>query len=1809
MAKAIPVRVARQIQDEGLLPRLVKGILTHRTNLDWESQTNLRRLLQGQIGGFRDPLKAPDSLLSPVLLKQVAREPLLGIVLLEIWRSLNSDLVARVRVETRAAPGTKLNLPGVESQDIRLAQLAIDIEVADEELQVQVAPPPIFERVLRELQELPPDAPEWETIEVFVSRLRALAKEKQAHKETARRRRAVADLLQSVRAKEIAGIPCDKWSVEACPENELENAESLLRELENLLEQRISSLFQLQQVSIPIHEQQKLLKQVEGLNNRILTAVEQLTGLLGSPVPPPVETIPSKEEVEDRAGVEEETPPIDKTVLWNLVSRGDLEGAFWFARALEEMKFEPPVPSDILRTLIGSRWLVRGATSAAEFGESLCRAMERPGEEEEAARRSVRALLAAACLVPTLTHPETGAVAFLNLLPAPFDCINPVITAIKNFAARFQDRLRSLDLGTALLERDLVAEIEKQSRNARQWLENAPRRRISGSYLPANLIFWHLVRSDPSASDNLLFQAISPVANDQRDQAPYVRELVRRSSNRVHLNDLIQKLQGKVLADGHTVGRLEGWARDRLIREIEKVLQMADEWADLVLHRSGRQVQDERRRQVNRLVQELSPQLPVVLRKLEGISGDAEITSPARFLKESVEVLQKVLAGQQPDAGQISPWASEGLDAGLAFRLLTFPDILAEDSSGRPCILQSQWKEIIDRLTAGSEVEDIVSLVRKSIGCQDLRWINELMELVPEAMRRVLETEIAQVRSQLSDLQRQLPDLKNQIEQGMLEGSLGPTERAELASEIEQVEATIAKGRVRVDDVRRRIESVKAKLKDFRQKALEERVRGWEELKLRSNKLLSSEEQERITKLVESAFESCNLAVVDEILAQLRQAVERSDRALVQELLASRSVDRRHEVLGEFLKARESIQSLLEKESSLRELGEKIRSRLRLPPELGSINLPRNRYEEVAAAFSAWHSLKEGQPGGQHEMSLFSLLRYLGFQLGDPGRIVRRWQSRDSGLWEAKAATRSPVPEYGSEAVEQLKILVVWARPGTSQLENILRVAGLKESEPVLVLHLGRLLPRQREELASWSFKKGFRGVVLDEILLAFLAREYGVRLDAFLQCSLAASAVNPYRPDWGDNLPPEMFFGRWQMVSDLMDPQGPIYVYGGRRLGKSSLLARVRHEFHRPDQKRYAFFLNIKLVGDPSGIYPEPELIWTRINDALNSVSRFAPARKPETVYEHLARFLRSDDKVRVLLLLDEADAFLLSDSRNQFANVSLMNQLMIETQRRLKVIFAGLHNVRRFRHIPNQPMVGRAVIVGQLEPKDAMALVREPLGVLGYRVKDDALLRILTATNYHPGLIQTLCHRLLNWLRRTEKIPPYSVTLQDVEAVVCNPELQKAVQDRFIWTLTLDPHYNVLVRAMVYDQMERPDGFAKVYSLGELREIASSWWRRGFTHLGADQVRSYAEELKDMGVLVESGTGFRLRSPNLVRLLGTREELEEELLRAEQQTTDLEELENADEMHPQIGQHPALMYSPLTSGQLRRIGIGETGMTLIVGSAATGIDRVGQALKTLANIRGDFTVEGLPEKPDDWISSLSYFMQRQSSMILLGVVRGRNEHEVVEIIRGVLESVNTLSDRTKQHWIRILLSLNHDGIDQWVKLPGLERSALENAAGLTILKPWSRRALTRMFEEQEIHGQQDRGLYPVTCGYQLLVDEVLARLRHGAEPRQVADELRRELFEGEQLLGQRFMDAIGLGPSAPLREPAQYVANLLEPDRPEDQSALISLIADGLNQQHEVAAGYFTALVYRGLLVRDQDKVVMPSVPYRLLKGREDR
>ena len=532
-----------------------------------------------------------------------------------------------------------------------------------------------------------------------------------------------------------------------------------------------------------------------------------------------------------------------------------------------------------------------------------------------------------------------------------------------------------------------------------------------------------------------------------------------------------------------------------------------------------------------------------------------------------------------------------------------------------------------------------------------------------------------------------------------------------------------------------------------------------------------------------------------------------------------------------------------------------------------------------------------------------------------------------------------------------------------------------------------------------------------------------------------------------------------------------------------------------------------------------------------------------------------------RVLVLFDEADHFLSADAGNGFQVVEGLRSLMSNTQGRFRAVFAGLHDVQRFDNIANQPLAhfGQSLLIGPLEARPAQQLVQEPLEILGYRFADETtVLKILSYTNYHPGLIQYFCHELVNRLqgKMSSLGPPYKVLADDVEAVYRISIVRKVIRERLDWTLALDPRYQCIAWAMIYEQKETHDSYGRSFNTAELLGLAQDWWPQSFEKCDNQVFRVLLEEMVGLGILVcNLGNQYLLRSPNLVRLMGTVEDLEHRLL-------ELSEKSPPSQLRPE-SQHvlldaPTRLYSPFTLAQESDLQkSGESGVTLVVGSPALGQDVLNQALTNLGGSEIPTHKLSRHKLILEWLDAYARQPRGADQSLAYGQLKGTGGN-MAQCVWHVLELCKTF-DQKRRRPLKVVFILNPAATRSWLKVAADQRKDRENRADLIYLHHWDEVGIQQRLSQAEKMDSPEvcQKVLEATGGWPFLLDALLQRCGDDTNPRPYADTLIEEM--GPELLSQ-----IGLDDRETLVVRKMAELGTIE-DTDEDLETLRSLINDG--------------------------------------------
>ncbi|MFB7620847.1 hypothetical protein [Kitasatospora sp. NPDC056181] len=682
----------------------------------------------------------------------------------------------------------------------------------------------------------------------------------------------------------------------------------------------------------------------------------------------------------------------------------------------------------------------------------------------------------------------------------------------------------------------------------------------------------------------------------------------------------------------------------------------------------------------------------------------------------------------------------------------------------------------------------------------------------------------------------------------------------------------------------------------------------------------------------------------------------------------------------------------------------------------------------VRPALEAWEALCDSTlRGSEWQRHLQPVLRMLGLE-PEQGSLApvddgRRRFGQVRGTVRARVSESRPgyVAPLGSAANGRYSVVIV----SEEQVgRSVLDLLDEYDNGATLILYLYPMGLAGRRELVARARAGMRQALVVDPAVLGWIAARFPRSYRATQRVTLPWTAFNPYTPFVAGLVPPEVFYGRREEMTEVVDPLGGLFLYGGRQLGKSALLRRVEASFPTAPN-RHAVYIDLKARG--IGEAEPAERIWYELTRELQRIgvldAKSSADAKPDVAARQIEKWITANPERRLLVLADEADAFLTADSRSArgrggesiFPNVQRLKGLMELSQRRFKVVFAGLHQVQRFSHLSNVTTLhgGPDVLVGPLRSSEAQRLVAEPMAALGFVFEHPALVwRVLAATNYQASLVQIFCDQLVSALRAkpaAEAQWPITVTAADVRAVSASPKVHQYIAERLRITINLEDRYRVLALVMALRSLE--DGHRLGYQPEELLQEARRHWPDGFRGLTVTAVRIYLEELVGLGVLVQQpghNPTFAVRSPNVVNMLGTRDSLELELRETE---FSLPYEYNPRFSRRLLGQGPGgvQMLSPLTEEQLHTV-TGQ-GVSAVCATDAFGPNRVIKAVEVYAGARGITVSRSGP----DLSAHLAEQAQVRTPQLALVDMRNRGQAELNDALARLQEHTAATRSRKK--------------------------------------------------------------------------------------------------------------------------------------------------------------------------------------------------
>jgi len=1057
----------------------------------------------------------------------------------------------------------------------------------------------------------------------------------------------------------------------------------------------------------------------------------------------------------------------------------------------------------------------------------------------------------------------------------------------------------------------------------------------------------------------LLGGLLTVVRDDDQSSLPETAEAVRRLSTSKNLVGEIDELDRRLRGPGRR--RLEGTARQNLIALATDALRTISLWIDTVL--VLRQARESRPWQVTQITDLRSQMLQNRERVFEVLTERIGRSDPLEqgASKAALAFLDSVFG--LLERTDVLPGSEKVLALVRSAELLKVPGARIDEALTQ--IEVPVGTEIEDLLVAGRRtwpeaVEEQIAAERFDTASFIIRSSDQIVPSGEEPPGPGTNTKITRAREEVEkELREFKDDLLSELRCARTDNEISEEQAGELTGLLEDADPSRTAD---LASVRAVLDQVSEGLSGYREEAAErlsERLSGL---------------QDRIPDSID----------------RIRGLIAQGDLSTAEELIY-------------FLEIGEEVPQLPE-EPDLQDFFPGVPDSLPggLTPEiLGTV---RSRavvegcspldYRELSAdlahatadALRCWRDLARTPPEMRSRVTerdlLLPALRLVGIEGKRVHRLDDLPRNRDLRFVDVKDVTingNALVPAFGTKLSGRLRVLFAW---GLLNAEMVMSHADRDPAgESLLIAYFGTMSSRNRRELARLvvSESRSAPVIVLDDAALAYLVAKGNRRMDATMSVLLPFCAANPYVSKKRGLVAEEMFYGRDAERKSVLDPDGTALVYGGRGLGKSALLRNAKTVFEARGTAgaRIGVYRSLDIVGIRAGSPNGPDAIWDTLHDALveSQVMPLPTARSRRRNAHDQVRagclgWIDKDSQRRLLILFDEADAFFEADSP-EFRETRRLKDLGTTTDGRIKIVFAGLHSVQRYarstRNDPFSHLAQRPTVIGPLRPQFAANLLTRPLQALGYRFADaDLVNRVLGYCSYQPFLLQLFGYRLIARMHenRTNGMavgePPFTITHDDIVSVENQTDLKADISAAFHDTLHLDPRYDVIANVLAHHAHE--NGLDARLSDAELRAECRGYWDRGFAPLDVEAFRAYLQEMVGLGVLAPNndGRGWHLRSPNVLRMIGSLDEITNRLLDADRASVPPEFVAGETRLRLANGR-----CSPLTATQSDDVlGDHANQVRIVLGSRATGIEDVTVAIRCAAGEGGRFTVPDITSR-----------------------------------------------------------------------------------------------------------------------------------------------------------------------------------------------------------------------------------------------------
>ncbi len=884
-------------------------------------------------------------------------------------------------------------------------------------------------------------------------------------------------------------------------------------------------------------------------------------------------------------------------------------------------------------------------------------------ERRQTDRDALSLLLFSATFRPSLFAPTTGASALLRAVSLSDD-LNPVYD-LATRVADHADLLRGVRLHASRLRSSQTGTWQEQfdalKERVRAWHAGADSKR--NIYGPATKVWRDLV-----GHDGLLAKLVRLISDSDQSLRPDVEAIHEQISAQKPFNQLVHRTDQR---SGPKRNPIEGRALKQMWNDVQPAVHLSGQWLSLMDTRPDTAGFIARRIEAlhNDLERDGGRAVDALAKAVDSASSAAPLAATLTHARNAVNVLLQLF---DSDAA----FLESSLDTNvLLSRDLLYVTEVDVDASFNP--VSTEESRLLDRLLDTSAHADTMR------GAFDARLHRDDFVGARFALNSLETEEDVDVDECMASFIQRIDDRRKTL-------------RTDLRNTQKSLERAFCRGQLSADDRDRMATGVAA----LRQAAEPSSPSSSTPPRLDEMQALTG--SSRKLREIDDAIEASSRMSIEMVRGRLRNVpddqMDEPARAVVERTIEQGYVQTADEQINR-LKRGESVESLPPPEDPFSAFTcalEAIESARQATDPQSIVRSARGRErcvsvpfdelaeedtERAAGLIDTWYQMARKR--SVDKARLRSLLDSLGFSV----RTVTLQRPGSQAMVTAEPiADRGVCPsrQFGSEANGRYRVLLNW---DASAMESIFRSIGIESRDPTIVLHFG-CLGAARDEIRKRATREHRLFLVIDETLLLFLAARASKRLSTLFRCTLPYSAAEPYATTSG-LVPAELFYGRQRERTTIMDQRGACFIYGGRQLGKTALLRQVEKDFGSND--RVAKWIDLRV----NEIDRAPDL-WRLIQRDLRP-SRVVRgdreidpdiARQVDSLLRQIREWLDDRDTRRLLLLLDEADHFLLVDAENDFRVSARLKGLMDETDRRFKVVFAGLHNVLRTTRHANHPL-----------------------------------------------------------------------------------------------------------------------------------------------------------------------------------------------------------------------------------------------------------------------------------------------------------------------------------------------------------------------------------------------------------------------------------------------------------------------------------------------------------------------------------------